>query len=240
MNILNWIVEVELEQMSKYLQLLGGALNARLEEIESEYNDNRSRVHAYDEHDEWLFEEAYIEDYAEVRDEFTSLLLNSFIVMWYSFVEQQLLKLCEQLQLTITVKATDRLYLGKGVQRAKLFLQEATGSDGIDKSYWQELDDIRELRNVIVHAGNRIRWSYKKPEQEHARVELPPGTLPDEDQVVYVRIGKKLHSYLTEKSLLKFSGAWFAIQPSYEYCNDLVDFGKRFFGDLSQALYSKR
>ena len=105
------------------------------------------------------------DDFLSATQEFPQLLLLSFIVIWYSFVEQNLLELCEELKLRISFGAKENENFDKGIRRARKFLLRGRNYE-IDADHWRELIEISRLRNYIVHDGKRITYSHVKPDRQ--------------------------------------------------------------------------
>ena len=105
-NLNLFLIKYELDQMSNYLGLLGQAIGEKLENIDEEYHhlpmDEMSD-------DEWsILDDQYTDKFMEIGRGFPQLLLTSFIIAWYSFVEQHLIKLCDDLKLTITLNPREQ------------------------------------------------------------------------------------------------------------------------------------
>jgi hypothetical protein len=95
MNIRYLLIRFELEQMERYLELLQSSISQRFSELEVDYKNQMwiglSKEEAI------RLEDHYTDQLFEVARDFPRGLLSSFIVAWYSFVEQELLDICEQL-----------------------------------------------------------------------------------------------------------------------------------------------
>ena len=232
LNIQLWLIELELDQMSKYLDLVGNSINQRLEDIELAYRKEAIREMTTDE--AAIFNDHWIDEYLDVGKDFPQLLLMSFVIAWYAFVEQQLLMLCDDLNLTITIGPRDETRFDKGIRRARKFLIEAKKYT-IEESHWQELVMIGKLRNVLVHEGKDIPRSYLKPEKQF----VPYILHIDEEVTVFIKIREDIYQYLNKYEMIEHSGAYFEVRPSFEYCNHLIKFGKDFFSKLYSDLYSK-
>jgi hypothetical protein len=228
MNLGYWLVEVELEQMAKYLDLVQNSLQQHLEEIEKAYQEDMAREMTEDE--EAFLESNYTDDFIEAGRNFPQLLLLSFIVTWYSFVEQELIDLCQRLKLSITIGPKDEEYLDKGIRRARKFFLKAKNYE-IDANHWQELVSIGKLRNRIVHEGKRLSCDYRKPDRNSVPY------LGDEGVTIYIIIEEALFRYLQKHDMIEISGPPFIdIVSTFEYCKYLVEFSKEFFYKLYTGL----
>ena len=230
-NMRAWITNYQLEQMSRYLSLIQASLSQHLEEMEAAYREDMAGEMTDDEYH--LLEDHYTDQFLEAGRDFPDRLLSSFIVAWYSFVEQQLLDICENLNLRISIGPKDGENFGKGIRRARKFLLEA-GQYEIHPPHWQELVEIGRLRNFIVHEGTRVVGSYLPSEEK--RVELQSDT----GNTFYFPIDQALFRYLQRHNLIDHSSMFLDIIPSFDYCSYLVEFGKELFKRLHTDLNSSK
>lgn len=222
-----WLLEYELDQMSRYLELVQVALQNYGEGIEDSY----ARVMKQEmTEDEIAFLEAdYGDLFVEAGHNLPQLLLSSFIISWYSLVEQKLLDLCEQLNLKTSIGPKENEYFRKGIRGARKFLYRTKGYE-IDLHQWEELINISKLRNQIVHAGNHVRCSYNKLEGNYVSCAYQGGE-------VYIALEKPVFDYLQKQNILEIGGPpYVEIMPSHAYCQYLVKFGKDFFYKLNKDL----
>lgn len=226
-----WITSYELEQMSRYLSLIQASLSQHFGEIEAAYREDMAGEMTDDEYH--LLEDHYIDQFFEAGRNFPRHLLSSFIVAWYSFVEQKLLDICENLNLRVSIGSKDNRNLGKGIRRARRFLLEASRYE-IHPPHWQELVEIGRLRNFIVHEGTSVVGSYLPSEEE--RVELQS----DIGNTFYFPISQALFRYLQKHNLVDHSNTFLDIIPSFDYCSYLVEFGKELFKRLHTDLNSSK
>lgn len=229
LNISLMLINFELDQMSNYLNLVGAAIEQRLEDVEAYYQKESERNMSGIEVS--LFLDQWTDDYLEVGRGFPQLLLTSFIIAWYAFAEQELLKLCENLELQITVKPQDNINFGTGIWRARKFLLE-TIDYKINERHWHELARIGKLRNVLVHEGRSISWSHVNPTKKFVAANI-------DDKNVYIKINKDLYQYLTNHEIIEHTNYKSEISPSFTYCEHLISFGKNLFSTLYSDLYPK-
>ena len=224
MNLRYFLIRAELNQMSNYLDLVSKAIGQRLEEIEKEY-------HQLDiENEDPMFQDAYLDRYLDTGREFPQLLLTSFIITWYSFIERRLLTICDDLKLTITINPRDQINIGTGIWRAKSFLGSSQKYN-INNAHWQELVRIGKLRNKLVHSDTRLSTSFAKPESPSTSYKFSPEA--GIDGVVYIHIKKDLFQYLGKHNMIEQTGSHsFEIRPTFDYCEYLIDFGLKFFSKL--------
>lgn len=226
-NIRAWMTNYELEQMSRYLSLIETSLSQHLEEIEAAYRKDMAEEMTEDEYH--MLEDHYIDQFLETGRDFSQRLFSSFVVAWYSFVEQQLLDICENLNLRVVIGPKDNRNLGKGIRRARRFLLEASRYE-IHPPHWQELVEVGQLRNFIVHEGTRLVGSYLPSEEEMVEFQSDMGN------TFYFPISRVLFRYLQKHDLVAHSDIFMDIIPTFSYCNYLVEFGKKFFRKLHTDL----
>lgn len=226
-NMRAWMTNYELKQMSGYLSLIQASLSQHLEEIEAAYREDMADEMTEDEY--YIVEDHYTDQFLEAGRDFPQRLLSSFVVAWYSFVEQQLLDICENLNLTVAIGPKDSRNFGKGIRRARRFLLEASRYE-IHPPHWQELVQVGRLRNFIVHEGTRIVGSYLPSEEEMVELQSDIGN------TFYFPISRALFQYLQKHDLVAHSSMFLDIIPSFSYCNYLVEFGKKLFRKLHTDL----
>ncbi|MCP4614783.1 MAG: hypothetical protein GY845_39385 [Planctomycetes bacterium] len=226
-NWYTWQINYELEQMSRYLDLIQSSLGQRFDEIEKAYHKDMAREMSENEYSR--VDDHYTDEFFEVGRDFPQRLLASFIVTWYSFVEQKLLDLCEELELMISIGPKDNTNLGKGIRRARRFLLEAKQYE-IHPPHWQELTEIGKLRNFIVHRGTKMIGSYFPSDDNMITFQSDMGN------TIYFLIAQDLYQYMHKHQLVNHSGIFLDIIPPFEYCTYLVEFGKKLFSKLYKDL----
>jgi hypothetical protein len=232
LNIRLWLIKYELEKMSRYLDLTISAIGQQVESVEQKYHE--AMAHELSEYELGSLDDQYTDDFFEVGLGFPQLLLTSFVIAWYSFVEQQLLELCGNLHLTITLRPSDNPNLGTGIRRSRKFLLDARKYT-IHDEHWQELVRIGKLRNFLVHEGDRISWSYIKPQTSFVEHKVKWGG----GVTVYIVMGADLFGYLKKHDMLEEGGVNLQIRPPFEYAQYLVEFGKELFSKLYADMYPK-
>lgn len=227
MNLRAWLTNYELEQMSRYLGLIQASLGEHVNDIEAAYHEDMAGEMTDDEY--YVLQDHYTDEFLEAGRDFPQHLLSSFVVAWYSFVEQQLIDICENLNLRIAIRPRENRNLGKGIRRARRFLLEASGYE-IHPLHWQELVEVARLRNLIVHTGTRIAGSYLRADEETVALQSDVGS------TFYFPISQALFRYLQKHDLVDHSGMFVDIIPSFDYCRYLVGFGKELFTKLHTDL----
>jgi len=207
--------------------LLQSSLEQRLDDLDKAYQEYLEGDMPENEYD--IKEDPFTDEFIETGRDFPQLLLTSFIVTWYSFVEQKLLDLCEKLKLTISVMPKDNRNLDKGIRRARTFLIEGQKYE-IHPSHWQKLVEISKLRSFIVHKGTRMVGSYFPTSENMMALESGDGL------TIYFPIKQSLYQYLDKQQIMGHTGMFLNIMPTFDYCADLVKFGKDLFSKLYKDL----
>jgi hypothetical protein len=219
----------ELRQMSSYLDVVVSGLEVNAQNLDLEFEETMKQETSdefSEEYEDWLISK-HQDNLMEAQYDFPQLLLVSFVILWYSFVEQKLIDFCEELELVIVVSPKDDRNLGKGIRRAQKFLSQVKKYD-IDQKHWQELVCIGKLRNLLVHEGRKIHLSYIKPNGEsvlHKR---------ENQSDIYIPIEESLYKYMKKNNLFNVSGVFLDIVPSVDYCKELVRLG----GEIFRKLYA--
>ena len=107
----------------------------------------------------WL-KAASLRDVLDYSWEYYGVFCASFVIMWYSLVERRLIELCKTLNLLKKQKKT----LGVIYRVYKLL------NDSIDyrveQLFWEELQIIGRLRNIIVHNGLDFSMAFSPEDKE--------------------------------------------------------------------------
>lgn len=231
MNIRLMLITYELDQMSKYLDLVLDSLQQHFEGVEEFYRKEMMRDLT---EDEWaILDGSYMDDLIEAGENLPQLLLSGFVVTWYSFVEQKLTHLCQSLELSTTINQ-ESFTRDKGIRKARKLLKHSKGYM-IDEQQWQKLVMIGKFRNLIVHEGNNLPFSYHKPDKTSVSHTLENG-IP-----VYLQIDDSLFEYMKKQKILKFSSSTSVeLNPTFEYCQQLIKFGKEMFEQLYRDMFPGR
>lgn len=224
-----WLLtSFELDLMSKYLALVKDATEKLSADIEASYEEELNREFE----DEWEWEclvDRYTDDAIDAGIALPQFALLSFVVMWYAFVEQNLLRVCERLRLVIPVGPRDTDRFGEGIDRARKFLIEGRKYK-IDETHWQELVKIRRIRNVIIHQG-------KRPIQALYGADCYTPFKLQNGNTISVRLEENILSYIKKHNLYSDSPTFLEIMPPYEYCDHLVQFAQHLFYKLYKDLF---
>lgn len=222
-NLRLWFIQAKLRQMEKYLELCNSAFVQKSDEIVKSFD---KYIKTSDLLNEEIDYDQFTDELIEIEKVFPKQLFSSFVISWYAFVEQELLDFCEICELKIEISAKDNIRFKKGIDRAKEFLDEAANYQ-IEQEDWQQLDQIRTLRNFLVHKGTEINCSTLPIDKPNSCKIL------DKDEVsLYFEMQDCLLSYLQKYNLIETVGITLLVIPTMEYCKGLIDFGLQFFKKL--------
>ncbi|MBD1868264.1 hypothetical protein H6F93_18460 [Leptolyngbya sp. FACHB-671] len=224
-NIRVFTTNYKFHQMSKYLNLVQEAFSQHLDEIEKVYEEEISRE--MEEEEYYFLKDHYTDKFIEMERDLPDLLLSSFVITWYSFVEQQLEDICKSFETDIS--APENIKHDKGIRRSRKILLTIAKYE-INSADWQELVKIGGLRNLLVHTGNRLNGSlFRSTGKEISLVSEVGNTY-------YFSIEPSFLSYLKKHKLLEHTGFSLNIFPTFSYCDYLVEFGRslliRLYSDL--------
>lgn len=216
----------EIEQLNDFLFVIKDMLQDYEQKLEDWYSvedlENMTR-------EEELQYERYIDRFSNVVHDFPGRLYGSFIVSWYSFIEDSLIQLCRDMALKITVDVDNQGRFDTGIRRARKFLEEGAGCV-TDTKHWQELLAVSQVRNLIVHNRGILKFSIGKRKFKQS-IEVIR-----DDIKYHLYINKAIHNHLEKHALLGFSKNIFYIEPTYEYCQYLIEFATGFFDKLFRDL----
>ncbi len=227
-NLQLFFIQEELNQMSRYLDVVVTALETNFKRVDSAYEEAiKAEIPDGEFSDDYV---NYVIDYhndelIEAGEDFPQLLLVSFVILWYSFIEQKLLDFCDQLDLRISVTPKNNENFGTGIRRAYKFLSQAKNYN-IYENHWRELLHISKFRNLLVHEGKQLGLSYVKPDGQSVVYKR------DHDLELYIPIEEDLYGYLEEHKLIQISGVHLDFIPSIEYCKELIELAKEIFKKL--------
>lgn len=217
--------------MERYLKLVHSVIIEEQERFYASFKELESKD------GEDIIEILY-DELVEVRDEFPRMLFSSFLVAWFTFVEHELVKLCDSKNLSVKVKIHDQERLGTGIQRAYIFLKDGANFT-IPDQYWQELTKIREIRNRIVHDDGRIESYPLKPTNGKKTVAVNTSEIDEEEHVIHLEIDKTVYHYLEQNAMIDFEGVLTYISPSFDYSLRLVNLGKALFSTIYESIGMK-
>jgi len=230
MGIKYFFITSELNQMSNYL----GQIKSLLEEQTADFLTKVEKPRSLDgsesqfsgllaDWDKLRQEEEYDESEYSLLEDFPRRLYSSFVTSWYSFIEDQLLGICDSLNLRISLKPREESSFGKGIFRAKRFLADGANYH-IREEIWVELTLIGKMRNIIVHRGGIIPHLPTHLDDKSHKLRVKAGSNKTYD----LQIDEALWNYIKKHSIGDLTGTFY-INPTYEYCEHLVKLGVDLF-----------
>ena len=226
------VIERELDSMSKYLDHLTRFLDSELAELENSVELQASEMSNQERND--LLDAVSLER-DNWENDFPNRLHSSFVVYWFSFVEHESFRLCQVLNLEVKVAIGDRLGSRPGIERARFFLEKARGYS-IEKEYWDELQMIKGVRNIIVHQGQRIPSSEIQPAGKQKTV-----SVQDQGKERYLLIEQNVGRYINKHAIWRATGSDIVVDTNLEFCQYLVTLGesilKKIYTDLCGGSY---
>ncbi|MED3821394.1 hypothetical protein ABE112_29030 [Priestia aryabhattai] len=131
------------------------------EEDELEFEDDGEE----EEEDEglestWLY---FLGDKHTYGVQFPNILRSSLLISIYSFLENQLTRLCKELQVKMKLKVKYSSISGKGIEKAKVYLSDVVQLNFPSGSQeWQKINDYQNIRNCFAHSEGIVKDEDKK------------------------------------------------------------------------------
>lgn len=218
----------ELRQMELYLDFLRLAVQNVEEKLEIKYSpEDLDKVINSDEFSTEMEEyNKYLDLFGSLYGDFPRRLYSSFIVSWYSFIEDTLGKVCDEL-------SSNQRKLAEFKNRGLLLVQEIFNNSDIEfiPNHLKELKMINIIRNRIVHNGGTYPIFHEKPVGKRL---LGPFRYIDEyviERDYYLDMDKNFHKYLQENKVLRIYKSAI-ILPEIDYCYHLVSLGRELLNDI--------
>jgi hypothetical protein len=153
----------------------------------------------------------------EYSQEFDKMFYITIVTMLYSCIERGLIKLCD-------IKKEGNGKRKKVLDSARLFFKAATDYK-FDESIWQEIDNLRRLRNILMHSGlSLLNDSF---DIEVLIDNYGDKTFVENYQADHIETHPKFIEYLKSKNIYgKERGV---INLNLEYCESVIEISHRFF-----------
>jgi len=215
-----FFLEDDLSQIEQFLKFNYSSILHYRDTFEQRLVE-RSKSLSKDEKDDLMSN--YVDIISDMHFAFPSLFFSNFVVLWFSFIGTNLLKICKKLDLI------EQENLRGGIDEARKLLSRGAKYK-FAESTWNEIKLIQKMRNDIVHKYGCIQYKYSK--QQKGNKYVPLKALGD---TIYIKIEPNYFKYL-EKYRLYDVFEYFYINPNYEYCVYLTTFAKELFEDLDKKL----
>lgn len=155
--------QIEMPSFNGYLETISEFLKAEtkkhLEDIDNFKEQITSGKIVLDDDPGQLTYEDHLNDLLNNIDEFEDILLKSFFVTIYGFLESKLMQRCRKLeQQNKGVVLSISEIRGEGVQKAMTYLIKVQRIDFSlsNSSEWEKIQNYNTLRNCIVHNEGRL------------------------------------------------------------------------------------
>jgi hypothetical protein len=212
-------VDTELAFLRSHLEHMHSALQDREDTISKMIQQEEARRNEMDD-----IEVAFFDDFcADLWNEtykLSQLSYSSFIILWYSFVETELIRFCRKLGMPPNYTK------GNGIDRAKNFLREERGYQ-IDNTHWSKLRNIQDIRNLIVHSGTTLDLFRSRPNGQFIEYSR------EGEEVRYIKMKSHILTYLRDNNMItETSPFYIEIDPKPQYCEELIGLAR----DLLQKI----
>lgn len=193
------MIEIGLQHMEEYLEVVAISIEDKQNEFDSYIELEAEKL---DKDDKDAFYEWHSDEYWRLNDVFPNFLYKSFIISWYSFIENELFNFCNILKKQNNVDLSHKDLADNGIKQAKRYLQKVIVMN-LRESDWEEFAKIGKIRNTLVHRNGDFKT----------------------EEI------KNMKSYLEKHKLLENNG-FEKFVPNEEFCKYLIVLAKNFFANL--------
>ncbi len=154
--------DFKLDDMERFKEFIISAIESQKKDVQGRAAKRDTSGMSEDEIER--FREFDADDYYLVEDAFSEMVMNSFVIILYSYIEdwlncssdhfyyEQQEKCKERGEQSIEIKYTDMK--GNGIDRAGLYLEKIFKFDlHRGELPWQEIKALQKIRNILVHNG---------------------------------------------------------------------------------------
>ncbi|WP_191565978.1 hypothetical protein [Metabacillus idriensis] len=228
---INISITMGIDSFDNYINEMENFLSNQLYELEEQFKKDTSNLDS--DEAENIFEYQYEDQFYYFRNEFPNILRKSFITSLYSFLEQELNRICLHLEKNNNFEKTlDNLTNDRGIFKSYKFLSQIARVNLSTVRYeWEEIKKVNKIRNHFVHNGSDLIEEivkYKPLDREEMRKNQ---TFNAFKHFNLVEEDPKFHRLLTETEILKYD-----IKIPSEFCKDVLSIIKKFFDELTSML----
>lgn len=193
---------LEMIQMGMYFNRMDSLLKENPAQLVQEFiaDDIRIKNTMSSEHRD-LFLDPMSTYYGEIHMLYPHLLFASFIITCYSLIERDLVKICQALNIKISISLNEKGISHKGIDRVSVFLKKGIDYE-IDKTHWKVLKTVQSIRNKLVQGDQIITFKS-------------------------ISNDKKVYQYLRQYNLCEAEES--PIVFNSQYCQHLIEFSLMFF-----------
>ena len=153
--------ENKLEKFRQYAQGIESEFKQEVKQRNKRFDEQTEEL---DDYEKAELKEFLSDTYVQLEDIYVKIHRRSILVSIYSFLENSLNRLCNQLNSRnkYPIKVED--LKGEGVVRAKIYLEKLVQIDfSIINTEWSCIQELNKLRNCIVHCeGDISNYRQKK------------------------------------------------------------------------------
>lgn len=162
-----------------------GLFEAYLNDMEGFLSSEITRLKAEIEDAVILDDELVNTEFKVVGHHFPNILRKSFLVSLYSFLEHWLLEQCYRRKGDNVLIGPSDIRGENAIDRARIFLTKILRIDfPSDRPEWEEIQNIRRLRNCIVHDNGRCNGDKHKKLRDYVARNSPSLSVSDNEVVV--------------------------------------------------------
>jgi hypothetical protein len=166
-QFLQELIQWRLDELADYAATFEDLLSSEQEKFAADIKDKISNM-PQSEKDQ--FENYYSYDVARVFEAFPRLLRTGFLVSCYSFLEDELMSLCDYLKKRHRFSVARKDLRDKGVVSCQNYLKKVAQISFPDQSNsWKEILFFNDIRNVIVHSNGVVEKDSVKASIERSQ-----------------------------------------------------------------------
>ncbi|PEW67024.1 hypothetical protein CN448_19030 [Bacillus cereus] len=223
-------IDMELISFEKYIEEMENFIENQLYELNEQYEKQIEGVSSEEEKTH-IFEWQYEDQFYHYKNEFPNILRKSFIISLYSFLEQNLKKICKHLEKKYKLEPTFNSNIEKGiVQNCYEYLTNTAKVDlNLAQEEWRKIQKINKIRNHFVHDGNDVLDKVIKP--KHWKEHRANKTL---NAFIYFNLATEDKTYT---NMVKGVGTLkYDIQIPNDFCRESLNIIKNFFEKLIHSI----
>ncbi|WNQ12199.1 hypothetical protein MJA45_03870 [Paenibacillus aurantius] len=147
--------EIGFDEFEKFFSDMEVAISVRKKRVEDDFEEQSKGLD--DESKDEMFEYMYLDDYTTINKSFPNILKRSMVISCYSFFEVQLKNLCDVLHRRYRFSSLGRKK-NFGIIQSKDYLIKTTDTFAslFESRLWEQVNEIRQIRNFIAHEGKSI------------------------------------------------------------------------------------
>lgn len=154
LRILEGTIFIDLENIREHCDLMESSLKKELKDFRKRVDEQAEKLSSEEKTE---FYEWYSDDYWKLTDVFPNIQRNSMLIMAFSFFENKLKSICKKLKPYADCNIWLNDLYGDDIDRVKIYLKEIIKINfPNDDKNWEEISNIRYIRNLVVHNGGKL------------------------------------------------------------------------------------